>query len=272
MERDRVGRTILLLALLSVAGGLLKIYGSLTGGSRAVFVDAMTSIGNSVTIALTYKYFRESLKPPDLDHHYGHYKMLMGAPVSTLMVYSFVAGVVLFDLIESYGNPYKVGYESPLFAALAVVPYGVAVAISKSSRSFLAVYGGFTVIELIESSVSIASSIGGMAVSYTIDYAGALVLLGYLLFELVSSFREVILSYSDVAPSDVVERVHAIVKELNVEVSRVRVRKVADGLYQGDVVVRVRPGTPVEEAHAIMDRVEKELAKHGIEVVVHVEP
>ncbi|MEM4576365.1 MAG: cation transporter [Candidatus Nezhaarchaeales archaeon] len=256
---------------LSLIGGALKICGGIVGGSKSVFVDALTSIANSLAIILVLKFFKASMEPPDSDHHYGHHRLTFGGPISMLMMYSFVAGVIVLDLIASFGRDYKVGYEAPIFAVLATIPYGLAVYVARS-RSLTISYARFTTIELIESSTSIASSIGGVAISYIIDYVGAIALSLYLFIELANSFKEIVVAISDVAPKGVIDKILENADKYGLEVHRLRVRKVLENVYQGDMVVRLSSSKPLEEAHNVIDVVEKELRKDGIDVSIHVEP
>jgi divalent metal cation (Fe/Co/Zn/Cd) transporter len=272
MNSPKVVRIIALLIVLSIVGGVLKIYGSIVGGSKSVFVDAATSIANTIAILMILKFFKEGMEPPDRDHHYGHHRLAVGGSISMLMLYSFVAGVVTVDLINSLGKTYKVGYESPIYASIAIVPYGLAVLMAKRSYSIVSSYGGFTAIELIESIVSILSSLGGVAISYTIDFSGAIVLTGYLFYELVGNLRQVVIAISDVAPKDVIDRIIRVAKDFGVDIERIRVRRIIENIYHGDIVIKIEPGIPIEEAHSVADTIEKELRKQGIDVVVHVEP
>lgn len=272
MSRRRLVKTIIVLIVLSIIGGGLKIYGSIVGGSKSVFVDAATSIANTLAIVLILKFFREGMEPPDTDHHYGHHRLALGGPISMLMLYSFVTGLIVFDLMKSFGIAYEVKYESPIYASIAMIPYGIAVFMAKKSRSMVSSYGGFTAVELMESVVSITSSLGGAMISYIVDFLGALALTSYLFYELIENFREVVLSISDVAPRDIMNKVYRIVEGYGVDVERVRVRRVIENIYYGDIVVKVKPSTSIEKAHLIADKIEKELKKQGIDIVIHVEP
>lgn len=257
--------------MLSLIGGALKIFGGVVGGSKSVFVDALTSIANSLAIIFVLKFFKASMEPPDSDHHYGHYRLTFGGPISMLMMYSFVAGVIVLDLISSFGRDYKVGYEAPFFAAVAIVPYGLAVYVARS-RTLTISYASFTTIELIESSTSIASSLCGATISYIIDYVGAIALSLYLFVELAKNFKEIVVAISDVAPKGVIDKILENADKYGLEVHRLRVRKVLENVYQGDMVVMVSSNKPLEEAHNVIDVIEKELRKDGIDVSIHVEP
>jgi divalent metal cation (Fe/Co/Zn/Cd) transporter len=268
----RLVKSLTILIALSIAGGVLKIYGSVVGGSKSVFVDAATSIANTIAILMILIFFREGMEPPDIDHHYGHYRLAIGGPISMLMLYSFVAGIVTVDLFDSFGKAYRVSYESPIYASIAIIPYGLAVMITKRLHPIVYSYGGFTAIELIESTISILSSLGGAAISYIIDFIGAIALTVYLFYELVKSLREIVIDVSDIAPIDVIDRIHRVAKDFGANVERIRVRRIIESIYQGDVVVRVEPSTPIEKAHSVADNIEKELKKQGIDIVIHVEP
>lgn len=265
-------RTIAVLIALSMAGGALKIYGSVVGSSRSVFVDAMTSIANTLSILMIMRFFSQGVEPPDEDHHYGHHRLALGGSISMLMLYSFVAGLVTVDLATTFGRGYSVGYESPIYAALALLPYGLAVLIAKRSHPIVAGYAGFTTVELIESFVSITASAGGAAINYVVDFAGALALTGYLFYELIESFKEVLIAISDVAPRDVVDKISSVVESRGLSVERIRVRRVLENVYYGDIVLKVPPGTSVEDAHSIADDIEKELSEYNIDVAIHIEP
>lgn len=268
----QITKTFIILIILSMVGGAIKIWGSHIGGSRSVFVDAMTSIANTLSVALMFKFFKAGMEPPDKDHHYGHHRLILGGAISTLMLYSFVAGIIILNLVSVWGKPYEVDYESPLCAIVALIPYGLAIHIAKRSHSVTTLYAGFTAIEIIESGISIGSSIGGVFVSYIIDFIGALILTVYLFIELTKNFRSVVSAISDIAPKDIVEKIFKIVKDHGLEADRVRIRRVMEGVYQGDIIIRIPSDTSIEYAHQISDSIEKKLKENGIDVTVHIEP
>lgn len=268
---DNARRILTVLLVLSFIGGALKIYGGVVGGSKSVFVDALTSIANSLAIILVSSFFKVGLGPPDSDHHYGHHRLMLGGPISMLMLYSFVAGVIVLDLISMAGRSYNVGYEAPMFAAIAVIPYGLAILIARM-HPLTTSYASFTTVELIESITSITSSMCGAIISYIIDYVGAIVLTCFLFAELAKNFREVIMAISDVAPQGVVNKILDNVNKYGLEVHKLRVRKILENVYQGDMIVKVSPDKSLEEIHAIIDTVERDLKLGGIDISIHVEP
>ncbi|MEM0317675.1 MAG: cation transporter [Candidatus Nezhaarchaeales archaeon] len=268
---DNVKRVLIALVALSLIGGALKIYGGVIGESKSVLVDALTSIANSLAIIFVSIFFRAGLEPPDADHHYGHHRLMLGGPISMLMLYSFVAGVIVLDLVSTAGTDYSVGYEAPIFAAIAVIPYGLAILMARH-YSLTVGYASFTTIELIESATSIISSTCGIVVSYVIDYLGAIALTCFLFVELAKNFREVMVSISDVASQSVVDRILDNARRYGLKVDKLRVRKILENVYQGDMIVRVSSDKSLEEIHAIIDTVERDLKLSGIDMSIHVEP
>ncbi|MEM4562029.1 MAG: cation transporter dimerization domain-containing protein [Desulfurococcaceae archaeon] len=258
---------------LSLIGGFFKVLGGTVGGSKSVFVDALTSIANTLAILFVYRFFTISTAPPDEDHHYGHYRVGIGGPILTLMLYSFVAGVVVVDLYNAYDTPYTVNLWAPVFALAGLVPYTVAIAVSKRIGSTAVYYARFTVVEIIESSVTVLTALGGALVSYLVDFAGAVALLSYLIVELAKSFREVVAYVSDAAPEEIVRKLESILRDYGVVAERVRVRRVAENVYHGDIILKLPPGMSIEKAHSVADSIEKEVKnKLNIDIVVHIEP
>lgn len=271
MQRDLSSYIAIVIAL-SITGGVFKVLGSALGNSKSTFVDALTSIANTLSIVLIYRYFKESSEPADRDHHYGHHKIALGGPVSTLMLYSFVAGVVLADLVEGFGKSYNVYIYAPMFAGLGLIPYAVGIAISRRFDVTL-IYARFTYTEILEGVTTVAASLGGVLIAYYIDFVGAIALASYLFIELGKSFKEVVNELSDIAPREVVEELRKLVSSYGVKVDRVRVRKVIENVYYGDIVVKLPGSVSLEYAHNLVDRIEKELKqKLGVEVIIHAEP
>jgi len=241
---------------LSTLAATFKIVGGVVYGSKSLLVDALTSIANLAALAATITYFTRSLRPPDRDHHYGHRRLTYGGTILTLMSYSFVAGIAVTELMSP--KPYSVSINAPILAVLGFATYSVVIALSRRwGRAFLP-YSVFTVSELIESGVVIASSVAGALYSYIIDYAGAWILAAYIFYELALITRDVIKIVSDTAPPQpTVQGIVSVLRDLGLEPVRVRLRMVDDATLHGDVVVRVPPGTRVDEVNHLIAQAER---------------
>jgi len=267
------GGKLVLVVLLALGGALAKILGGVLYGSRALMVDALTSVANLLALGGTIYYYRKSLVPPDEDHHYGHYKLSLGGAFVTLITYSFVAGLAVAEIL--FAGEYSVDVRAPAAAAVGMLFYGGAIVVARSAGSFFAPYSVFTASELIEGATVLGASLGGALLSYAIDLAGACVITLYLFYELYDVSRDFMERVGDVAPpTSIVRKVVSEVEKIpGVKVKRLRLRYVAAGRYQGDIVVGVDPKKSVGEAHAISNKIEEVLSKRfGIDVVVHIEP
>ncbi len=261
-----------LVVVASTMGAIVKLLGGIVYGSKALFVDAMTSIANLIALVATIYYYTKTMIPPDLDHHFGHHRLGFAGALVTLIAYSFVAGIVVVDL--SGTEPYIVSIYAPLYAVLGLIFYSIAIIVSKSISEYFTPYSLFTVSELIESATVILASLLGSMYSYIIDYGGAIVITIYLFYELYETTRDMVKVLSDIAPPPhIVDEVRRSIEKWNVKVEKVRLRMIKEGYYQGDIVVRLPPNITVEEAHNITDKIERELKeKYNVEATIHVEP
>ncbi len=227
----------------------------------------MTSIANLLALLLAIRYWRSSLKPPDEDHHFGHYKLAFGGSISTLMIYSFVAGIITLRLIEF--RAYTVSLEAPLMAFLGVSCYLIAVSVSRKLNGVFTHYSKFTASELIEGVVVITSSLAGALLSYFIDYVGALILALYIFYELREVFSEIMKYVGDAAPSlDVTRLIKEEFRKNALSLSNLRVRNVDGVHYQGAAIVLVNPEDDILVLSKKVDKIKETLRGLGIDLVI----
>ncbi len=252
----------------SALGGFFKVLGGVLYGSKAVFVDALTSIANLFALLVTIAYLRRSLEPPDEDHHFGHYRMVFGGSITTLMTYSFIAGIALTKLVDL--TKYNVAVEAPLMAFLGVLAYLTSILIARRLGDTLTYYAIFTVSELIEGAVVILSSLVGAFYNYLVDYAGALFLTTYIFYELRKVFSEVIIKLSDIAPSEAILK--AVTKAFENEgltVVNIKLRHLNDEKVQGIASISVSSTTPVGDVEARVSKIKRKLMEeYGVDLTV----
>ncbi len=233
------GMSLAIIVALSILGGFFKVLGGTIYGSRASFVDALTSIANALAAIISVYFYSKSALPPDKDHHYGHYKLGYAGIVVTLIAYGFVAGLVVSKL--SKFEPYIVEIMAPVMACLGALSYSMAIFLSKRIGSFLSAYSAFTFSELIEAGVVIASSTIGALYSYIVDYMGAVVLTMYIFMELFKTTKSLVMGISDIAPpASYLDSVKEFIESRGFIVNEIKVRKFSDKLYHGDVSVKPR--------------------------------
>ncbi len=263
------GNGVLMAVLgLAVAASLVKILGALLYGSRALYVDGLTSIANIVAIVAGVYYAGVSTLPPDSDHPYGHARLGYGAVVVAVAAYSFVAGVASAELLSATAYTVEVG--SVYAAAAGTLLYVAVIYAAKKASGFLRAYSAFTWSEVIEGVVVAFSAYMGASYSYVIDYAGALVILGYLFYELQSEIRGLIYELSDTAPPQpMVSLVNKILSSHGLRPRKVRLRMVAPGRVHGDVIVD--SGGRLEDVVEKAREARREAAEKGIDLVIMIE-
>ncbi|MET1160281.1 MAG: cation diffusion facilitator family transporter [Thermoprotei archaeon] len=260
------------LIVLGFLGGLVKIVGGLLYGSRALFVDAMTSLANMVSLIVITYYYHRSREPPDRDHPYGHHRLGFIGVVITMIAYGYVAGIASVELV--YSSEYTVLSESITYALAGLVIYGLAIGLALRIGGFYRVYGFFTISELYESIVSLAACIGGVLYSYVIDYIGAIGLTGYIFYELFETGRETLSILVDTGASpELVNRIREIFEENGYKVLRIRIRRVAHNIYHGDVNLEVPSGTDINRAYTNIEKLKKVIwNKYRIDLSVEITP
>ena len=240
-----------LLVALSLAAGIVKITGGLLYNSKSLLVDALTCIANVIALIAVLKFHLVSISPPDEDHPYGHERLAFGGVISTLLIYSFVAGVIIMELLDV--APYRVDINAAIYAGVGFAIYFVVVILSRGVGKAFKTYSVMTVSELIESGVVVFAALGGALIIYYIDYIGAIALSAYLFVEIYAETRKLIRLISDIAPSREVRE--GIMKEFlsaGLEVKSLKLRVVGYNRIQGDAVISMRED---EDLHKILEKV-----------------
>jgi len=265
------GRGLAVTVAAASAGAAAKVAGALYG-SRAVLVDAFTSIANMAALAGILFYYKASMRPADLDHPYGHARLKYAGALLALLIYMFVAGLSAAEIYYSV-HGYSVGSQSWKAALAGAAFYAAAIVSARSIDPVLRVYAGFTLSELIESAVSAAGSFLGSEVSYKLDLAGAVIILAYILYEASETVETLVDLIADkAAPSHVYQAVEREASLRGFRVVRIRIRRVDEGRYAGDILVEPREPMPPDVASLLAEEVRDVLARKGVDVAVSVTP
>ncbi|MGB9827600.1 cation transporter [Thermosphaera chiliense] len=232
-----MNRDVVLIVLGSIAGGLLKIIGGLFFGSNTLFVDALTSFANLLALFVVLYFKRATMMPADSDHHFGHERFEYVGVLVTMLAYSFAAGVSVARL--SSLRDYSVGIEAFYLAVASIIAYLPPVLLSRKMSSSLRVYGEFTASEFIESSVGIVATIGGALYSYLIDFSGALLLTGFIFYELLNNGKGLVEIMVDTAPPlNIYEEVVKEAEDLGLKIEAIRLRRLSHTKFHGDILVK----------------------------------
>lgn len=265
-------RLVTILAL-SILGGIIKIFGGVYYGSKALLIDAFTSFGNILAAILVIYYYSRSLAPPDKDHMFGHYRLTIAGPIYTVVIYSAIFGIATMELVNTVDKPYTVSEYAPLMAGIGFTIYVIAISLSRKVDIALKIYATFTGSELIESIVTILASLSGAYLTYIIDFIGAIILATFIVYEVYFSINNIVGIISDETSRDLIGDIKHELKQLNINIGRIRVRKIIENIYHGDITILMPPETSISDAHSLADYIEERLRrKYNIDLTIHIEP
>jgi len=276
--------------LASVAVSISKSIAWLLTFSLAVLTDVIHSAADAISVFLTYLAVKYSMKPPDLEHPYGHNKAeTLGGLGGSIAVLLSIA-IVVYEGFHKLANwePY-----TPNLVAIGILAGAIAIDANRvamlkkfagASRALEADALHFSADLAFSSSILAMLIFGYVASLYDprlFSVLGPLVDVGFAMaisiffarlgLKLVKMNIAELLDYS---PPDVVSHVRERARSVEgvEKVKNVKVRK-AGNIYHAEITVEVPSNYTIEEAHRVADEIErsiKEVLKG--EVVVHVEP
>lgn len=284
-KRTRLVQRTLLVALAgNAASVVIKIFFGFLANSIAMIADAMHSVFDSASSLIGIYGTRVSVRPPDLEHPYGHGKFEQVAALGITVMMFVACFNILREAIDRAMT--KVSPDITLYSFAAM---GISMLISLSvsiyerrigkatSSMILEADSSHTLTDFFASLVVIAGFIGTrMGFGYADPLAASLVCL-FIAYVGYSIFREATSVLVDRGITlDTLLKVKETVNELgeDIECHAVRGKTVGDKIFI-DMHVTFRGDLSVEEAHKITEIIEKKLkdAIKGIqEVIIHIEP
>jgi len=255
--------------ILILIGGLVKVTGYILFSSKAVLVDAITCIAAALGGFIVLLATRASLKPPDLDHPFGHDRIAYGGPLGVLIIYALAAGFSVAML--GAPEPYNVDWRASITALTGTTLYAIAIVIAKLDPIGGSVLAVFTASEILEGLISTGASYAGAKLYYFIDYAGGLLILTYLIVSLMKETRRVVEELSDITERGLTESIRRVFEERRFKVRSLRIRRVIPGKYHGDAVIEAPYDMPLEVANILVDEITDMLAKTNIDLTVHID-
>lgn len=260
----------------------LKLLMGLASGSQALLADGLnntTDIIASVAILIGLKI---SQKPPDPDHHYGHFR----AETIAAMVASFImAAVGIQVLYQAVTKFFKPALEKPdliaawiaLFCALVmflVYKYNHQLATKINSKAMMAAAQD----NRSDAFVSIGAFIGIIGSQFGMPWLDPLcaVLVGAIICKTAwAIFRDATHALTDGFDENELEQIRKTVKKTpGVEAIRDIKARVHGNNVLVDVTIEVDNRLNVVESHEITEKIEERmLNKHNIRHIhVHIEP
>lgn len=275
-----------LLSLLSNTGLMvLKLVVAVISGSVAVLSDAIDSAEDMIASAFVLWSVRLSARPADEEHPYGHGGAESIAATAQAILITGGAAFIVYQAIRRFivGEvEIEVGLGLAAMLLTGVVNVGVVLYVSYAARATGSLALRSDARHLLTNiaqalAVSLALVLVGLTGRTEFDPAVALILAAYLLFTAWRIFAGASQQIMDVRLPEEEERVvQETLARYKGEVfgyHKLRSRRLGRHRYV-ELHVVVDPKRTLEEVHALLDVIEKEIksALAGAEVTIHAEP
>lgn len=253
---------------LSIIGAVFKLYGGIVYQSKAVVVDGITCIANIAAGTVIIAAMIKSRMPPDVDHPYGHQRIVYIGILVLLLSYAFSAGLSVGVLLQS--QKYEVQAESSVYALLGAGIYAISVFVSSKASTSGESYALFTFSEVLEGIVSAGVAYAGAEYSYLIDYAGAVLITGYIFVELYNEAKKLNIVITDRVRPQVFDQVYRLLEERGFKVKRLRLRPLSNNSYVGDAIVEA-PGIPADVSDLLAEESIYYAKELGVDLTIHID-
>ncbi|UJL47550.1 cation transporter [Virgibacillus sp. NKC19-16] len=261
---------------------VVKLIVAEVGNSEALRADGLNNTTDVVASIAVLVGLKISRKPPDEDHHYGHYRAETVASLFAAFIMMFIGLQVIFDTIQQVISQESV--QPDLVTAW--------VAIGSALVMFLVYFYNVKLAKKVQSSalyaaaqdnrsdalVSIGAFIGIIGAQFGLFWLDPLagLMVGIIICKTAwDIFKDATHTLTDGFDEKQMEQIQTSISKVP------EVKKVVDakGRIHGnqafiEITILVDPGLTVQESHDITDRIENYLAsKHHIMYAhIHIEP
>jgi len=265
-----------MLTIMEVTAGLLS-------GSLGLVSSAINTLLDFVAAVITFFAVRESGKPPDEVHMYGHEKIESAAAVTEIVILLVACSWIVYSAVERLSSGWQgigffwlalgTNFASILIDAFAYRNFKA----SSRERKSEAVEAGalhFLTDLLIAAVVIVGLVFYWFGVWYA-DSIAALCIVVYIVLQGLRAARESLASLTDAAPrgmsSMVASRILAV--EGVESCHDVRIRR-AGAKFFVDAHVTLSAGMPLYEAHSVASKIEDQIKEilPSSDILIHTEP
>lgn len=272
--------------ILLIAG---KISSGIIGNSSAILADGLHSISDLTSDIAVLWGIRASKQPPDLDHHYGHFRY---ETITAFIVGLLLIGAALFIAYEAIVTISQrhtaLRNWLPLYMALASIAlkellYWLTRAVGKRYHNQAIIANAWHHRSDAFSSIAAALGIAGARIGgedwHFLDHLTGVLLAAFLVYIGIRILRHSFHKLSDRAPD------HQTLEKLQQTIAAIpgvksfhsfRARSTGSGnKIEMDVHLRVDPAITVEAGHEIATQVEQRIKLVNpdvISVIIHIEP
>lgn len=267
---------------------VVRIAAYLYSGSLAILADSIHSVSDIISGLVALVAMRVALKGPDAEHPYGHGKAesLGSLGVSLALVVMFL--YILYEAILRiyYGSYAHVDF-TPLISALLLLSIAIDYWRSRALERGAKRYGSILLAsdalhyrsDLYATLSVLILSIFGILIEREplilyLDLGVGLAISLYFATAAIKLARVAIDELMDRAPSHEVGVFREVCRNLGLRVRSVRARRSGSRIFI-DAVIEMPGEIELEEAHRVIDRVERivrESLRRDIDFVIHMEP
>ncbi|MGI0008470.1 MAG: cation diffusion facilitator family transporter [Nitrosopumilaceae archaeon] len=276
-------RTLSISLVLIISAFVVELTVGVYSNSLALITDSIHAVLDSFVTAILLLAARWAIKPPDLEHTYGHGKIeTMGGFIGGIVIL-FIASFFIYESIERFQNPPQVlpGIFAVWAAVYTLGTDGVRITIL--GRALKKVEGSTTLrADLYHAFMDMGSTmvaiIGILLVAVGFnqgDIIAALVLGSLLVILSLKLIHKTALELTDAIPQSMVKKVQSIVSNTEgvMNTESIQMRRSGHEIF-ADVTILLSGAASFDEAHKISSNVEKNIINSisNAKVTVHFEP
>lgn len=266
--------------LLVSATSIIELLTGVTMNIPVLIADGLHTMLDVVILSSLYIGLGPTLKPPDMDHPYGHFKYKY---LSMYTVAIILMGASLWLVAESIINITKGIVEKLPLDSLYIIIIVASLVLSRLINLRIGYIKTGDLILKLEFRHAIADLLDALLIAAVmvvslmmpiIQPIAVLAIAAYLIYLGVNYFKESMNVLLDQINPEITNRVYSIARYHNVSVSDVKVKNTGNG-YAIDLIVKVPGWYSVNEAHRIVDELENDIMKNIQSVVsvnTHIEP
>ena len=276
-------RTLKISLALIISAFVVELVVGIYSNSLALITDSIHAVLDSFVTAILLIAARWAIKPPDLEHTYGHGKIeTMGGFIGGIVIL-LIAGFFIYESIDRFQNPPEI--LPGIFAIWAAIyTLGIdGVRITILGRALKKVEGSTTLRAdfyhaFMDMGSTMVAIIGIVLVVFGFnqgDIIAALVLGSLLAILSLKLIHKTALELTDAIPQSMVKKVQSIVSNTEgvMNTESIQMRRSGHEIF-ADVIISLSGASSFDEAHKISSNVEKNIMNSisNAKVTVHFEP
>ncbi len=275
------------IALSSVGAAIfltgLKLFVGIQTNSLGILSEAAHSALDLIAALITFFAVSVSDKPPDEEHHYGHGKMENISALGETLLLIITCGWIIWEAVERLFV--RSTHVEATFWSFLVMVTAIIIDISRSRALYrIAKKHNSQALEAdalhfssdVWSSLTVIGGLIFVSLGYpTVDAIAALIVALIVLFVSYRLGRRTVDALMDRVPQGLSEKVEEAIKAVDgvEKLVNLRVRPSGARVFI-DATVGIRRTIPFEQAHQIMEHIERAVhaIDQNIDVIVHADP